>query len=82
MKTNQNQTSLFFLSPTINNTTNTYINSIKIGLLNTRGLNENTKLKCLLEYTYTNNYTIFDLSETKIKNLIKPFYNTNNYITQ
>ena len=40
---------------------------LKIGLLNTREFNNNTKLKCLLKYTINNNYFIFGLSKTKIK---------------
>ena len=54
----------------------------KIGSLNTRGLNNNTKLKCLLEYIINNNYFIFSLSETKIKESSQIHYKTNKYITQ
>src|SRR5271170_3828917 len=55
---------------------------LKIESLNTRELNDNTKLKCLLEYTTNNNYSIFSLSETKIKEFSQIHYKTDNYITQ
>src|SRR5271163_124124 len=59
-----------------------YNQLFKIGSLNTRGLNNNTKLKCLLKYTTNNNYSIFGLSETKIKESSQIYYKTNKYITQ
>jgi Exonuclease III len=52
---------------------------LKIGSLNTRGLNDDTKLKCLLEYTKNQNYSIFGLSETKIKKTHQKFYSTKDY---
>ena len=61
--------------------TNTQL-PLKIGSLNTRGLNDNTKLKCLLDYTVNNNYSIFGLSETKIKESSQIYYKTDDYITQ
>ena len=57
------------------------LNSLKISSLNTRGLNEPTKLKCLLQYTIDNNYSIFGLSETKIKNSSQIYYKSKHFIT-
>ena len=54
--------------------------TFKIGSLNTRGLNNTTKLKCLLEYTKNQNYSIFGLSETKIKKTQQKFYLTKDSI--
>src|SRR5271170_3411457 len=65
------------LSSTLQHNFTLYQNhSLKIGSLNTRGLNDNTKLKCLLSYTVNNNYSIFELSETKIKESSQIHYKT------
>jgi len=52
----------------------------KIGSFNTRGLNNIAKLKCFLKYTKNQNYSIFGLSETKIKKTQQKFYSTKNSI--
>jgi Endonuclease/Exonuclease/phosphatase family len=76
-------------NPTNNstNTSNTSTNSLpnslskkfKIGSLNTRGLNDETKFKCLLQYIQNHNYTIFGLSETKLKESTKKYSSNKNY---
>jgi len=41
--------------------------SLEIGSLNTRGLNDTTKLNCLLTYIKDKNFDLFGLSETKLQ---------------
>ena len=43
------------------------LNQLHIASLNTRGLNDETKFKCLLNYIQLKKYLIFGISETKIK---------------
>ena len=54
--------------------------NLHIASLNTRGLNDETKFKCLLKFIQKNNFSIFGLSETKIKKSSKKFISNNKSI--
>ena len=81
INTPNNNLSNHSLTNIIHKSKNNNLNSLKIGSLNTRGLNEPTKLKCLLQYTTDNNYSIFGLSETKIKTSSQTHYKSKHFIT-
>ena len=55
------------------------LNQLYITSLNTKGLNDDTKFKCLLKFIEIKNYSIFGISETKIKDLSKKYLSNNNY---
>ena len=55
------------------------LNQLHIASLNTRGLNDDTKFKCLLKYIEIKNYSIFGISETKIKESSKKYLSNNNF---
>ena len=55
------------------------LNQLHIASLNTRGLNDDTKFKCLLKFIEIKNYSIFGISETKIKESSKKYLSNNNY---
>ena len=56
------------------------LNQLHIASLNTRGLNDETKFKCLLNYIQLKKYSIFGISETKIKESSKKYFSNNNSI--
>jgi len=56
------------------------LNQLHIASLNTRGLNDKTKFKCLLKYIQLKNYLIFGISETKIKESSKKYFSNNDSI--
>ena len=53
---------------------------LSIASLNTRDLNNETKFKCLLDYIQRNEYSIFGLSETKLKESTKKYSSNNSSI--
>ena len=55
------------------------LNQLHIASLNTRGLNDDTKFKCLLQFIEIKNYSIFGISETKIKESSKKYLSNNNF---
>jgi exonuclease III len=63
--------------PKINNPTHPP-NNLHIASLNVRGINDDTKFKCLLNYISIQKYSIFGLSETKLKKSIKKYLPNNN----
>jgi exonuclease III len=63
-----------------NNKLNYKLNHLKIGSLNVRGLNDNTKLKCLISYIKEEKFDIFGLSETKLQNFKNPPNKLDNFI--
>ena len=56
------------------------LNQLHIASLNTRGLNDETKFKCLLKFIQIKKYSIFGVSETKIKESSRKFLFNNNSI--
>ena len=56
------------------------LNQLHIASLNTRGLNDETKFKCLLKFIQIKKYFIFGILETKIKESSKKYFINNDSI--